>query len=334
MRPSPFVRPLCPIRHALVAFIAAASTLLVHAQDYPQKPISWVVPFAAGGPTDALARHIAERVARELGQPIIIDNSPGAGGTVGAAKVAKASADGYTFLVGHMGYMGAAPALYKKLGYDPVKDFDAVFRFPDTPLVLMVRAGHPVKDIAGLIDFGKKNPDKLFISNAGAGSSSHLIAALVANSAGIKVTMVPYKGAGPALVDVIGGQVDGMFDQTNTAMPQISSGKVRALAVTSRVRLPQFKNVPMLSETVLPGFEASTWYGIYAPRGTPKAALDKVQNAYLKVMKDTAFTGKMAEQAIQMLPPEQYTGAALARHTETEVARWRAVAAKSNLALD
>ncbi|MFC5523908.1 tripartite tricarboxylate transporter substrate-binding protein [Polaromonas jejuensis] len=319
--------------------IAAAATLLAgthlaFAQAYPTKPINWVVPFAAGGPTDALARHIAERVARELGQPIIIDNAPGAGGTVGAAKVAKATADGYTFLVGHMGYMGAAPALYRKLGYDPVKDFDAVFRFPDTPLVLMVRNAHPAKDMAGLIDFARKNPDRLFIGNAGMGSSSHLIAALVANAAGIRVTMVPYKGAGPALVDVIGGQVDGMFDQTNTAMPHITSGKVRALAVTSKVRLPQFKNVPTLNETVLPGFEASTWYGIYAPRGTPKAALDKVQNAYLRAMKDTGFTGKMAEQAIQMLPPEQYTGAALARHTENEVARWRAVAAKSNLALD
>jgi tripartite-type tricarboxylate transporter receptor subunit TctC len=133
---------------------------------------------------------------------------------------------------------------------------------------------------------------------------------------------------------VIGGQIDGMFDQTNTALPQITTGKVRALAVTSKVRLPQLKDVPTLNETVLPGFEASTWYGIYAPKGSPKAAMEKVQNAYLKVMKDGAFTGKMAEQAIQMLPPEQYTGAALARHTEHEVARWRAVAAKSGLALD
>ncbi len=311
-----------------------ASATLAHAQNYPSKPISWVVPFAAGGPTDALARHIAERVARELGQPILIENAPGAGGTVGAAKVARANPDGYTLLVGHMGYMGAAPALYKKLSYDPVKDFEGVIRFPDTPLVLMVRAAHPAKDIAGLIDYGKKNPDKLFISNAGAGSSSHLIAALVANSAGIKVTLVPYKGAGPALTDVIGGQVDGMFDQTNTAMPHITTGKVRALAVTSKVRLPQLKNVPTLNETVLPGFEASTWYGIYAPKGTPKSAMDKVQNAYLKVMKDKDFTNKMAEQAIQMLPPEQYTGAALAKLTESEVARWRAVAAKSGIALD
>ena len=325
------------IRHALsilasVAVIALAQQ--AHAQTYPTKPINWVVPFAAGGPTDALARHIAERVARELGQPILIENAPGAGGTVGAAKVARATPDGYTLLVGHMGYMGAAPALYKKLNYDPVKDFDGVFRFPDTPLVLMVRAAHPAKDITGLIDFGKKNPDKLFIGNAGAGSSSHLIAALVANSAGVKITQVPYKGAAPALTDVIGGQVDGMFDQTNTAMPQITTGKVRALAVTSKVRLPQLKDVPTLNETVLPGFEASTWYGIYAPKGTPKAVMDKVQDAYLKVMKDKAFTGKMAEQAIQMLPPEQYTGAALARLTESEVARWRAVAAKSGLSLE
>ncbi|APW39673.1 3-carboxy-cis,cis-muconate cycloisomerase [Rhodoferax koreense] len=315
-------------------FAGLASTSLAFAQTYPNKPISWIVPFAAGGPTDALARGIAERVSRELGQPIIIDNAPGAGGTVGAAKAARATADGYTMLVGHMGYMGAAPALYKKLAYDPVKDFEPVFRFPDTPLVLMVRREHPAKDIQGLIDFGRKNPDKLFISNAGVGSSSHLIAALVANSAGMKVTLVPYKGAGPALVDVIGGQVDGIFDQTNTALPQITEEKVRALAVTSKVRLPQLKNVPTLNETVLPGFEASTWYGIYAPKGTPKPVLDKVQQAYLKVMTDKSFTDKMAAQAIQMLPAQEYTGSALGKHTEAEVARWRAVAAKANISLD
>ncbi|OUM00017.1 tripartite tricarboxylate transporter substrate binding protein BugD [Variovorax sp. JS1663] len=316
---------------AALALAAAASAW---AQTYPAKPITWIVPFAAGGPTDALARHIAERVAREVGQPIVIDNSPGAGGTVGTAKAARAAPDGYTMLVGHMGYMGAAPALYKKLNYDPVKDFAPVFRFPDTPLVLMVRKEHPAKDIKALVDFGKANPDKLFISNAGVGSSSHLIAALFATSAGMKVSLVPYKGAGPALIDVIGGQVDGMFDQTNTAMPQITEGKVRPLAVTSKVRLPQFKDVPTLAETVLPNFEASTWYGIYAPKGTPKEVLDKVQAAYLKVMTDKAFTDKMANQAIQMLPPEQYTGTALGKHTEAEVARWKAVAAKTSISLD
>ncbi|WP_432726950.1 tripartite tricarboxylate transporter substrate binding protein BugD [Variovorax sp. W6] len=319
---------------ALLAMTFAATAHGAGAQTYPSRPVTWIVPFAAGGPTDALARAMAERVARELGQPIVIDNAPGAGGTVGAGKASRAAADGYTMLVGHMGYMGAAPALYKKLAYDPVKDFAPVFRFPDTPLVLMVRNEHPAKDIKALVDFGKANPDKLFISNAGVGSSSHLIAALFAASAGIRISQVPYKGAGPALIDVIGGQVDGIFDQTNTALPQIKEAKVRALAVTSKVRLPQLKDVPTLAETVLPGFEASTWYGIYAPKGTPQPVLDKVQKAYLKVMGDKAFTDRLAEQAIQMLPAELYTGAALGKHTEAEVARWKAVAAKANISLD
>jgi len=322
------------LRGALCAMTVLACSLAAQAQAYPTKPITWIVPFAAGGPTDALARSIAERVARELGQPIVIDNSPGAGGTIGAGKAARANPDGYTMLVGHMGYMGAAPALYKKLPYDPVKDFEPVFRFPDTPLVLMVRNTHPAKDIKDLVEFGRKNPDKLFISNAGPGSSSHLIAALVANALSIKVSLVPYRGAGPALVDVIGGQVDGMFDQTNTALPQITEKKVRALAVTSRTRLPQLKDVPTLAETVLPNFEASTWYGIYAPKGTAKPILEKVQQAYLKVMAEKDFTAKMAGQAIQLLPNEQYTGAALGKHTEAEVARWRAVATKAAISLD
>ncbi|MEJ8855524.1 tripartite tricarboxylate transporter substrate binding protein BugD [Variovorax robiniae] len=316
---------------ALALTLAAGNAL---AQAWPAKPVTWIVPFAAGGPTDAMARSIAERVSREIGQPIIIDNAPGAGGTVGAAKAARATPDGYSMLVGHMGYMGAAPAIYKKLNYDPVKDFAPVFRFPDTPLVLMVRKEHPAKDVKALVDFGKTHPDKLFISNAGVGSTSHLIAALFAASAGIKVSQVPYKGAGPALIDVIGGQVDGMFDQTNTALPQIKEGKVRPLAVTSKVRLPQLKDVPTLAETVLPGFEAATWYGIYAPKGTPQPVLDKVQAAYLKVMTDKAFTDKMQEQAIQLLPADQYTGVALGKHTESEVARWKTVAAKANITLD
>ncbi|AGW92820.1 MULTISPECIES: tripartite tricarboxylate transporter substrate binding protein BugD [Cupriavidus] len=319
---------------AAITAAALAAAMPAFAQSYPAKPITWIVPFAAGGPTDALARTIADRVSREVGQSIIIDNSPGAGGTVGAAKAARAQADGYTMLVGHMGYMGAAPALYKKLPYDPVKDFAPVFRFPDTPMVLMVRKDHPAKDVRELVEMGKKNPGKLFISNAGVGSTSHLVAALFAASAGIKVSLVPYKGAGPALIDVIGGQVDGMFDQTNTALPQITESKVRPLAVTSAARVAQLKDVPTLAETVVPGFEASTWYGIYAPKGTPQAVIDKMQQAYLKVMTDKAFTAKMSAQAIQMLPPERYTASALGKHTAAEVERWKTVAAKANISLD
>ncbi|MCT9124146.1 tripartite tricarboxylate transporter substrate binding protein BugD [Cupriavidus gilardii] len=315
-----------------VAVLLAAAS--VHAQNWPTRPITWIVPFAAGGPTDALARTIADRVSREVGQSIIIENTPGAGGTIGAGKAARAPADGYTMLVGHMGYMGAAPALYKKLPYDPVKDFAPVFRFPDTPMVLMVRKDHPAKDVRALVDYGKQNPGKLFISNAGMGSTSHLIAAMFASSAGIKVSLVPYKGAGPALIDVIGGQVDGMFDQTNTALPQITEAKVRPLAVTSVRRVAQLKDVPTLAETVAPGFEAATWYGIYAPKGTAPAAVEKMQQAYLKVMKDKAFTDRLSAQAIQMLREDQYTASALGKHTEAEVARWKVLAAKANISLD
>lgn len=315
----------------IAALLAAAS---VHAQNWPTRPVTWIVPFAAGGPTDALARTIADRVSREVGQSIIIENTPGAGGTIGAGKAARAPADGYTMLVGHMGYMGAAPALYKKLPYDPVKDFAPVFRFPDTPMVLMVRKDHPAKDVKALVDYGKQNPGKLFISNAGMGSTSHLIAAMFASSAGIKVSLVPYKGAGPALIDVIGGQVDGMFDQTNTALPQITEAKVRPLAVTSAKRVAQLKDVPTLAETVAPGFEAATWYGIYAPKGTAPAAVEKMQQAYLKVMKDKAFTDRLSAQAIQMLREDQYTASALGKHTEAEVARWKVLAAKANISLD
>ncbi|CAG2154438.1 Tripartite tricarboxylate transporter family receptor [compost metagenome] len=321
------------VRGALAA-AALLTAVSAQAQNWPAKPITWIVPFAAGGPTDALARNIAERVGREVGQSIIIDNSPGAGGTVGATKAARAPADGYTMLVGHMGYMGAAPALYKKLPYDPVKDFAPVFRFPDTPMVLMVRKDHPAKDVKALVEYGKQNPGKLFISNAGMGSTSHLIAAMFASAAGIKVSLVPYKGAGPALIDVIGGQVDGMFDQTNTALPQITEAKVRALAVTSASRVGQLKDVPTLAETVVPGFEAATWYGIYAPKGTPQPVIDKMQAAYLKVMNDKAFTDRLSAQAIQMLPADKYTASALGKHTEAEVARWKVLAAKANISLD
>jgi tripartite-type tricarboxylate transporter receptor subunit TctC len=216
---------------ALASLLLGAS--VATAQTYPSRTITWVVPFAAGGPTDALARDIADKVAKPLGQQIIIDNQAGAGGTIGAGRAAKANADGYTFLVGHLGYMSAAPALYKKLTYDPVKDFEPVFRFPDTPLVLLVPKSSPYKTAAELIAYAKKNPGKLNFGNAGVGSTSHLIAALFASKAGIQVTQVPYKGAAPAMNDLIAGQVDAMFDQTNTALPQVGGGRVVALALTS-----------------------------------------------------------------------------------------------------
>ena len=312
-----------------LAFAAAAQ-----AQAWPAKTITWIVPFAAGGPTDGMARDIAAHVAKELGQQIIIENAAGAGGTIGSAKAAKAAPDGYTFLVGHLGYMAAAPSIYKKIAYDPVKDFEPVMRFPDTPMVLLVPKSSPYKSAAELIDFAKKNPGKLNFGNAGAGSTSHLVAALFENKAGIDALSVPYKGAAPAMNDLIAGQVDAMFDQTNTALPQMQGGRLTALALTSTQPLPQFPNVPPLADKTLPGFEAATWYGLYAPKGTPKEVIAKMNAAYLKAMQDKAWTQKMAEQGIRLLPEASYAPEALGKHTAAEIEKWRKLAADAKISID
>lgn len=316
-----------------VAF--ALATTFAQAQAWPAKTLTWIVPFAAGGPTDAMARDIADKVGKQLGQVVIIENAAGAGGTIGAAKAAKASNDGYTFLVGHMGYMGAGPALYKKLSYDPVKDFEAVFRFPDTPLVLLVGKNSPYKSAAELIAAAKAKPGKVNFGNAGVGSTSHLVAALFESKAGIDVTQVAYKGAAPAINDLIGGQVDAMFDQSNTALPQVQGGRLNAIALTSLAPLPQqYPGVAPLAEKTLPGFEAATWYGLYAPKGTSRDIVQKMHQAYVKALADKAWTARMVSQGIHLLPEAQYAPEAFAKHTAAEVERWRKVVTDAKIQID
>lgn len=320
-----------------IALLVASqfATPLAQAQVWPTKTLTWIVPFAAGGPTDAMARDIADKVGKQIGQTVVIENAAGAGGTLGAGKAAKATADGYTFLVGHMGYMGAGPALYKKLSYDPVKDFEAVFRFPDTPLVLLVGKSSAYKSAADLIAAAKANPKKVNFGNAGVGSTSHLIAALFEAKAGIDVTPVSYKGAAPAINDLIGGQVDAMFDQSNTALPQVQGGRLNAIALTSLTPMPQqYPGVAPLAEKALPGFEAATWYGLYAPKGTPRDIVQKMHQAYLKALADKAWTARMASQGIHLLPEAQYGPDAFAKHTAAEVERWRKVVADAKIQID
>lgn len=319
----------------LGAAALALATQFAHAQAWPTKSMTWIVPFAAGGPTDGMARDIADKVSRQIGQPIIIENAAGAGGTIGTTKAAKASADGYTFLVGHMGYMGAGPALYKKLAYDPVKDFETVFRFPDTPLVLLVGKKSPYKTAGELIAAAKAKPGMMNFGNAGVGSTSHLIAALFASKAGINVTQVAYKGAAPAVNDLIGGQVDAMFDQSNTALPQVQGGRLNAIALSSLTPMPQqYPGVVPLADKTLPGFEAATWYGLYAPKGTPKDIVQKMYQAYLKALADKAWTDRMVAQGIHLLPEAQYSPDAFAKHTAAEVERWSKVVTDAKIQLD
>jgi tripartite-type tricarboxylate transporter receptor subunit TctC len=320
------------ISKGLAALVVAIAAGTASAQAYPEHPITFVVPFAAGGATDTLARQFAERMSRGKAQPIIVENVPGAGGTVGAAKVAKARPDGYTFLVGHVGYMAAATGLYKQLPYDPVQDFDAVARFPDTPLVLVCGRAKPyTANIKALVDFAHQNPGKVNMANAGVGSSGHLVAALVASQLKMNVMHVPYKGNAQALADILGGQVDCLFDQSNTALPQVRGGKVVGVVTTARQRLPQMPDVPTLDESGLPGFEAATWYGIYAPKGTPREAIQWIAMQFAEAMNDAAFTGKLVETGYVLLPAEQQKGAALAAHTRKEVELWKKVIVDANI---
>ena len=315
------------MRSILAAVAVAAATLAAGnaAADYPDHPVTWVVPFAPGGATDTLARQFAERMSRNAAQPIVIENVAGAGGTLGAGKVAKSKADGYTLLVGHVGYMAAAPGLYRELPYDPVADFDAVVRFPDTPMVLECGKGSPAHGVGPLMRYAREHPGKVTFANAGVGSAGHLVAALFASATKANVVHVPYKGNAPALVDIVGGRVDCMFDQSNTALAQVKGRKVAAFAVTSPQRIPQMPQVPTLDESGLAGFEAATWYGIYAPRGTPPQAIQWLVARFNDAMSDPAFSAKLVEQGYVLIPAAERGPEALSAYTRSEVARWKKV---------
>jgi tripartite-type tricarboxylate transporter receptor subunit TctC len=315
-----------------LCLLAASASAQV--ASWPSRPLTWIVPFTAGGATDVMARDIAMRVSKEIGQQIVIENLGGAGGTVGAAKAAKAPADGYTYLVGHLGYMAAAPSLYRKLAYDPVKDFDTVFRFPDTPMVLLVNKTSPYKTTRDLLDAAKRSPGRLTLGHAGVGSVSQLVGALFASKAGVKFTEIPYKGVPPAIVDLIGGRVDAVFDQSNTAMRNASNGPLSAIAVTSAASMPLYPDAQPLAAGGFPGFEASTWYGLYAPKGTPAVALQALYKGYIKAMSDPLWRKTMTDNGIRLLPDAQYAPQAFAQHTADEIEKWRKVIAEAAIRID
>jgi tripartite-type tricarboxylate transporter receptor subunit TctC len=311
--------------------VLLAVTAQTATAEWPVRSITWIVPFAAGGATDVIARDIAHRVGDQLKQSIVIDNVAGAGGTVGTAKAAKAAADGYTFLVGHLGYMAAAPSLYKQLPYRPTVDFVPVLRFPDTPLVIEVAANSRFKTLDDVIDYAKQNPGKLNVANAGVGSTSQLVESLFASRLGLKTAQIPYKGIAPAITDLIGGSVDVVFDQSNTALGYVAGGKVRALAVTSPSPMPQFPEAKAVAD-FLPGFEAATWYGLYAPKGTPAQIVEAVHRAYLKAMGDPRWQEALTAQGMRLLPLDDYSPARLGAHTIAEIERWSGVLRHAGIA--
>ncbi|HUL64051.1 MAG TPA: tripartite tricarboxylate transporter substrate-binding protein [Burkholderiaceae bacterium] len=308
-----------PIRWLFVLLLALATQAI--AQAYPDKPITLIVPFAASGPTDTVGRLLADAMSTELKQTVAVENISGAGGTVGATRVAKAANDGYTLLLNHMG-QAAAPALYPKLAYDPLVDFQPIGRVADVPMTLVARGNMPARDLKELIAWIKTNGNKVIFAHAGRGSVSHLCGLLLMKALGVQMTPVAYRGTGPAMTDLLSHQIDLMCDQTTNTAVLIRSGQIKVYAVTTKARLPSMKDVPTFAESGLPGVEITAWHALFAPKGTPKPVVDRLRQALQAALKDPAFTTRLDELGAVPVKQSEATPAALQAWMKAEVTRW------------
>jgi tripartite-type tricarboxylate transporter receptor subunit TctC len=300
----------------------ALSAGLASAQDYPTGPVTIVVPFSAGGPTDTVTRLIAEPMAAELGQQIVVQNVGGAGGTLGATQVANAAPDGYTLLLHHIG-MSTAPSLYQDLAYDPVTDFEPIGLVTSVPMTIIARKDFEPTTLQELIDYVKANADTVTYANAGIGAASHLCGMLFMSAIDTQVVTVPYQGTGPAMTDLLGGQVDFMCDQTTNTTGQIKGGEVKAYAVTSPERLANLPDLPTTAEAGLPDFTLGIWHGLYAPAGTPPEVLEKLNAALKAAVADPNVAERFAELGTAPVAPEDVTPEALATTLEEQTALWK-----------
>jgi tripartite-type tricarboxylate transporter receptor subunit TctC len=303
------------------------------AQEYPVKPIVIVVPAAAGGPTDTLTRVLAAAMSETLKQTVLIDNTGGAGGTIGINKAAKARADGYTLLLYHIG-MATSPALYRKLPYDTLNDFEYIGQVADVPMTLIATKKTPSASFADFLVYAKANRDKLTYATAGVGSASFLCGLLFMNTIQTQFTTVPYKGTGPAMNDLIGGQVDFICDQTTNTVPQIKAGAVKVYGVTTAARLPSLPDVPTLQEQGLAGFDLFVWNGLFAPRGTPKPALDKLVAALQVAVQNPAFKTRLADLGAEPVPMAKATPDSLRALLKSEIEKWTPIIRKSGVYAD
>jgi tripartite-type tricarboxylate transporter receptor subunit TctC len=312
----------------LIVSIAGAAAILAGpalAQNYPTKPITMIVPFAAGGPTDIVARIVAEPMSRVLGQQIVVENVAGAGGTTGITRGAGAAPDGYTIMMGHMGTHGAAPALYPNLKYNPAADFAPVGVAAGTPIIIVGSTKLPANDLKGFIAWAKKQGDKANHAHAGVGSVSHSTGILLNSILGTKPTFIPYTGTGPALNDMISGQVDYMTDQIVNLVGQINAGTVKAFAIATPKRSPALPNLPTTKEAGLDGYEVSAWNAVFAPKGTPQAIVTRLSDALSKALDDANARKRLDDLGAVIPEGAERGGAALQKLVESEVARWTPV---------
>ena len=302
-------------------------------EPYPNKAITLVVPFAAGGPTDVVARMLAIPMGQSLGQTVLVENVNGAGGTIGASKVARAAPNGYTIFLHHMG-MATAPALYNKLSYDPLTDFEYIGQVLDVPMTLVARKDFPANNLQELIAYIKANQDKVSLADAGLGAVSNLCGLLFKSSIGVNITTIPYKGTGPAMNDLLGGQVDILCDQTTQTMPMIKDGRLKVFGVTTLKRLAALPNLPTLDEQGLKGFEVKVWHGMYAPKGTPAPVLKKINTALRVALSDAGIQQRLTELSSDIPAANKITASGLQEHLKLEINKWGPVIRKAGVSAD
>jgi tripartite-type tricarboxylate transporter receptor subunit TctC len=306
---------------------------MANAEQYPSKVITIVVPFSAGGPTDTSARLLAKTMGAALKTQMIVENVAGAGGTVAAAKVATSPPDGYTIFFHHIGF-STAPSLYRKLPYDTIRDFEPIGLIGDVAMTMVARKDFPAKDLKELITYVKANREKVNLANAGLGAASHLCGMLFMSAIQTDFTTIPYKGTGPAMNDLLGGQVDFMCDQTSNTISQIKAGKIKVYGVTTKSRVSALPQVPTMQEAGLPGFEISVWQGLYAPKGTPKAVIDTLSRALQTALADPALKKRFEELGTDAASKENATPAALRKHLKSEIDKWAPIIKKSGVYAD
>jgi len=291
---------------------------------WPTRPVTLIVPFAAGGPTDVLARGLTAALSRELGQPVVAENVTGAGGTIGAARVAAARPDGYTLLLGNIGVATSA-TLYRRLPYDPATAFETIGLVSPVPMVLVGRPGLPPRDVPELLAWARQRGEEVNLAHAGIGSASHLCGTLLRAALRTPMTPVAFRGTAPALTEMVAGRVDLVCDQTTSALPFVQDGRLKAYAVTAPERLPALPDVPTVAEAGLPELQVVIWHGLYAPRGTPRPVLERVSAALQAALRDETVIARLADLGGAPEPAERATPDAHRALLQAEIARWRSV---------
>ena len=314
----------------LVALASIAGVRDVSAQTYPSKPVTIVVPFAAGGPSDALARILGDRMKATLGQAFVIENVTGAGGSIGVGRAVRAPADGYTISFGHLGTHVANQAIYP-LPYDMLADLDPVVLLPSNPMVMVSRNSLPAKSLQELLASLKANPDKATAGTAGAGSGSHIGGVYLQNLTGLRLQFVPYRGTAPALTDLVAGQIDIIVDQASNSMQQIRTGNIRAYAITDRKRLSAAPDIPTVDEAGLPGFYMTLWNGLWVPKGTPREAVTRLNAAVVEALADPAVKSRLVDLGLEIPERDQLTPEALAAWHKAEAGKWWPIIKAANI---